>query len=271
MDMIAWVLVAVLAGLCIVLAKRCPQGSGRPKSDAAHIVRPLRVASGEEGSGARGPSVDEAGALALRGMSRYLRRAVLAPLEAGIRDGELQGPAQDATDALRDLCFHGEVMPEAASDGENVIAAIQEVTREYTLETGIQVKFSGPDRPVYGLLATERFKDALFLLLANADRLSGGRSVEVAVEDTEAGGDGLEGGGARDAGKVWIRVGDGGPGFTDEALIHGFEPFWTTDPDALGLGLTQAKALLEAQEAEIVVRNREQGGGEVIVSLRRRA
>jgi len=67
--------------------------------------------------------------------------------------------------------------------------AIQGVTREYTLETGTPVKFSGPDRPVYARLATERFRDALFLLLGNAGHCGGGQTIEVAVEDGKGGKD----------------------------------------------------------------------------------
>jgi C4-dicarboxylate-specific signal transduction histidine kinase len=54
-------------------------------------------------------------------------------------------------------------------------------------------------------------------------------------------------------------------------LNYAFEPFWTSDTDALGLGLTQAKALLEGQGAAIRLGNREKGGGEVVISIRREA
>ena len=250
MDMIAWVLVVVLSLLCVFLARRRPRSSTRSEGQAsAEVVTEV----GQD-------SPDTAGTSALRAMARYLRTSVLSPLEKGIRDGDLRGRAQDAADALRDLCFHAEVAPEGARQRENLIAAIQGVTREYTLETGTPVKFSGPDRPVYAHLATERFKDALFLLLANAGHFGGGQTIEVSVED---GGDGKDPNGVR------VRVGDRGPGFSGEALSHAFEPFWTSDTDALGLGLTQAKALLEGQGAAVRLGNRENGGGEVVVSIRR--
>jgi hypothetical protein len=80
-------------------------------------------------------------------------------------------------------------MPATAQQRENLMPAIQGVTREYTLETGTPVKFSGPDRPVYARLATERFRDALFLLLGNAGHCGGGQTIEVAVEDGKGGKD----------------------------------------------------------------------------------
>jgi protein-histidine pros-kinase len=66
---------------------------------------------------------------------------------------------------------------------------------------------------------------------------------------------------------VEVRVKDAGPGFTSEGLLRAFDPFWTTEPDSLGLGLSQARRLLEAQGAQVTVRNAPNGGGEAVISI----
>jgi signal transduction histidine kinase len=154
---------------------------------------------------------------------------------------------------LRDLIAYGASAPEPGTSRTDVGAVVREVAREYSRATGVTVYVNGHvGEPV--LLAPERFKDALFLLLANADRFSNGGTVEVRIE----GGDRIE-----------VRVRDAGPGFTGEGLLRAFDPFWTTEPDSLGLGLPQARRLLEAQGAQISVRNSPKGGGEAVISIPR--
>jgi len=52
---------------------------------------------------------------------------------------------------------------------------------------------------------------------------------------------------SRADGWVCLSVRDYGPGFTDEALAHLFEPFYTTKPqgEGLGLGLAISRAIVE--------------------------
>ncbi len=244
MEVIAWVLAGLFAVLSIVLALRRPGAAGQESHPGPSAE--------DEAPGTEG--IEDAGEQALRGMSRYLGAAVLAPLERGLQAGDFRGPVEDAVDALRDLAFYAQAAPEAATSRENLVAVIQEVTREYTRETGTPIKFTGPHGPVPVVLAQERFKDGLYLILANAGHFGGGQTVEVAVESKGE--------------DVDVRVRDRGPGFTEEALLRAFEPFWTSESDALGLGLPQAKKLLEGQGARLSLGNRSEGGGEVVIFLR---
>jgi two-component system sensor histidine kinase PilS (NtrC family) len=68
---------------------------------------------------------------------------------------------------------------------------------------------------------------------------------------------------------VRLRVRDRGPGFSREALERGFDPFWTGDADALGLGLTQARRIIESQGGTVTLQNPEEGGAEVVILLKR--
>jgi signal transduction histidine kinase len=244
MQTIAWILAGLFAALSLVLAVR-----GRKIGSRSQAHLDPREAGGSAGLDRGDPDPEPA----LRGMSRYLTAAVLQPLERGLDDGDLRGCVEDAVDALEDLAFHARAAPEADATRQNLIALIQDVTREYTRDSGIPVKCTGPGRPIHSRLSAEQFKDAFYLLLANAGRFGGGRTIDVVVEE--------------EGRRVRIAIRDRGSGFRDEALRRAFEPFWTTEPDALGMGLTYARRLLEAHDGEIRVGNRDGGGGEVVASL----
>ena len=64
-----------------------------------------------------------------------------------------------------------------------------------------------------------------------------------------------------------ILIQDAGPGFSAEALSRAYDPFYSTSPDGLGLGLPHARELVERMGGEIHIRNGASGGGEVEVSV----
>jgi signal transduction histidine kinase len=266
MEVLGWVLAVFFAGLAFYFARRKPAGGGdRPtRMEPAGGTGTTAAGKGTLPAGSGAPGAEKASvsvtggktdfADTLREVGRYLDRAVARPLEAAIQGGDPRRGAEDAVDALRDLIAYGASVPQAGTSRCDVVALLREVAREYSQATGVTVYVNGHvGEPV--LLAPERFKDALFLLFANADRFSRGANVTVRVESA---GDRIE-----------VRVRDAGPGFTGEALLKAFEPFWTTEPDSLGLGLTQARRLLEAQGAQISVRNAPDGGGEAVISIPR--
>ncbi|WP_230369814.1 ATP-binding protein [Paludibacterium denitrificans] len=51
--------------------------------------------------------------------------------------------------------------------------------------------------------------------------------------------------------RLLIRVRDDGPGVSEEALSHLFEPFFTTESSGTGLGLYIARELAEANDARL--------------------
>lgn len=69
-------------------------------------------------------------------------------------------------------------------------------------------------------------------------------------------------------GRAILRVADNGPGFSELALRHGLEPFFTTKDSGRnpGLGLSLAHAAVSAAGGEITLRNAD-GGAQVEVSL----
>src|SRR5262249_39637289 len=58
-----------------------------------------------------------------------------------------------------------------------------------------------------------------------------------------------------------IAVEDTGPGVSEDALVHLFEPLVTPKALGLGLGLTTARALIENQKGEIRYTKPRQDGG----------
>ncbi|RME43122.1 MAG: hypothetical protein D6791_16225 [Chloroflexi bacterium] len=57
-----------------------------------------------------------------------------------------------------------------------------------------------------------------------------------------------------------ISFADDGPGIAARDLGHIFEPFYTTKPDGLGIGLSVSRSLIEAHGGQISVQSREGEG-----------
>lgn len=70
-------------------------------------------------------------------------------------------------------------------------------------------------------------------------------------------------------GRWCLQVEDDGPGFEREALDHAFRPFFSLKPAGrrAGLGLAIVRRIVEAHGGTAAVRNREQGGGALMLSL----
>lgn len=68
-------------------------------------------------------------------------------------------------------------------------------------------------------------------------------------------------------GQVQAEVSDTGPGISPEVRDHLFEPLFTTKTKGLGLGLSTARNLLEAQHGSIAVESVRGGGATFRVSL----
>ncbi|MSR22495.1 MAG: HAMP domain-containing histidine kinase [Gemmatimonadetes bacterium] len=272
MQIIPWILAAAFAGLAIFLFIRrrpnvCPGAverlaeeveGGAKLEDSAPGDPPeiltLRLAL------ARGwrPvswSREDPGEQALRGLFRFLVETVLPPLNAALADGEFRPRVEDAANALKDLAFFARCDRNEKVRTENLSSLVRSVTRDYTLETGVPVRFSGPSGAVPVHLQPEGFRDVVYLILVNAGRFGGGQTVDVFAEE--------------DGADVRLRVRDRGPGFGREALERAFEPFWSSDSDALGLGLTHARRVVGAQGGKIRLQNLEEGDAEVEIVLRR--
>jgi two-component system sensor histidine kinase PilS (NtrC family) len=101
-----------------------------------------------------------------------------------------------------------------------------------------------------------QLRQVLINLLHNAAEASprdGSVEIEAAVQT--GGLDGCEG-----APVVRVSVTDSGAGISDEALLHLFEPFWTTKPLGTGLGLAIIYRIIEGHGGSITVESPLSGG-----------
>ena len=201
----------------------------------------------------KGSELDEATGRALERITSYLQHNVEAPLKkaASAPPMLLKDSVDEALGALADLEFFA-VLPDVTIGAIELRKVVNEVADEYSEDAGVEVKVASA-RGIRVLGNAERLKDALFLVLHNAGQFGDGSDVEIGF-DTKDG-----------TGRVII--GDRGPGFTADALSKAYDPFYSTSPSGLGLGLTHARRLIEAMKGGTHLRNREGGGAEVEIGL----
>ena len=203
-----------------------------------------------------GPDREDEIRKALLKIAVYLRHRVEAPLLAGLEGGsdELRNGADAALAGVEDLEFFLED-PGTPQDPatENLTEVVQEVIHEFAGQSPVLVKVRSPMEPVRVRIEAEPIKDAIFLVLHNAGEFGGGGPVEVSLE---VGND-----------MALLRVRDRGPGFSAEALLQAMDPFYSTSPGGLGLGLPHARRAVNSQGGEIFLRNQDEGGAEVEIQL----
>ncbi len=66
---------------------------------------------------------------------------------------------------------------------------------------------------------------------------------------------------------VTVTFGDDGPGIPDDILEKIWNPFFTTKESGSGLGLGVVKKIIELHGGDIQIRNRPEGGSEVMITL----
>lgn len=231
-----------------------------PNPDRASLnegpqIRELReVLVRELAREARGES-DEA----LRALSRiaqYLRHRVESPLLEGLESGTagLRSAADEALGAVEDLEFFLEDPPPPQEPAtQNLADLVQAVTREFAEQSSVLVKVQSPQDPIRVRVEAEATKDAIFLILHNGGEFGGGEPIDLTI--------------GSDSGKARLVIRDRGPGFTAEALLKAMDPFYSTSPAGLGLGLPHARRALNGQGGEVFLRNGEGGGAEVEIRL----
>jgi signal transduction histidine kinase len=229
--------------------------SSRTSPDEAPEIREIRGLLAREWTH-RGPDSDDVTRQALGRIALFLRHRVESPLLAGLEGGgrELRNGADEALASVEDLEFFLEDLPGPQEpEIRNLADVAQEVMREFARQSTVLVKVQSPQEAVRVRIEPEPLKDAIFLILHNAGEFGGGQPVDVTL--------GTEAGKAR----LWVR--DQGPGFTAEALLKAMDPFYSTSPDGLGLGLPHARRAVNSQGGEVFLRNGEGGGAEVEIQL----
>jgi two-component system sensor histidine kinase RegB len=124
-----------------------------------------------------------------------------------------------------------------------------------TVHEGATIRFLGDGRgPKSVLVPTVAFSQALINLVDNSIESGGSQSeVEIVVQ--------------RNGMRAELCVQDRGSGWPDVVRQHLGEPFVTTKPEGIGLGLYYVHSLAEAIGAELTLDDREFGGAVAKISL----
>ena len=191
---------------------------------------------------------------ALDGVVRYLKDSVEGPLAAaaGGTPVEMKDAIDEAVGALEDLEFYTKEPP-VGSAKVDLSSLLREMAAEYNEDSGVEVRTRGVRNGIHAIGNEEALKDALFLIFHNAGQFGGGEPIDVRLRTRD------------NSARIEIR--DRGPGFSADALSKAYDPFYTTLPGGLGLGLTHARRALETMGARIHLRNADKGGAEVEVGL----
>ena len=187
-------------------------------------------------------------------LARFLQTAVVKPLVRALhaRGRGTRPRIQQALDAIEDIEFYAET-PALNRSPADLVEAVARVAREYGKTFKTEVKLDLPGESVSCHVDRDAVQDVVYLILANAGRHGDGKPLGVSLRRV--------GEAAR------LVVSDSGDGFSQEALARATEPFFSTVPGALGLGLAHARHVVQAHGGTLELRNREGGGGEVEVAL----
>ena len=181
-------------------------------------------------------------------LDKFLRSSVESPLTRGLAStdpDELREAVEAALTAIQGLHFLAD-----RAAGERALHDLSELLAEavdrFREGSAVPVDLSGTEEPIQVRVDGEAFGDLLFLVLHNAEHFGGGEPIRVSAE----------------AGEPYARVTveDRGPGFTAEALSRAYDPFYSTSETGLGLGLPQARQLIESMGGAIGIRNGDDGG-----------
>lgn len=188
-------------------------------------------------------------------VAAFLEHSVEQPLTT-VRDGDaelLREGVDRALGGVQDMKFYLRE-PLAPDETHNLTPLLQQVTRQFIADWETAVRFMAPAEPVRARIHRESFLDAVYLLLHNAGHFGGGKTVDVSVD-------------ASSGDEVRVTIRDRGPGFTPEALQRAHDLFYTTRPEALGLGIPFARKVAEGLGGRLEIENDPAGGARVQLVL----
>lgn len=194
---------------------------------------------------------------AIRMQAQMLRRSHQADRDASESAAAILRDATQVESVVRDLmelANPGELRLEPADVNDVIREALQQLSAQLAYRK-IEVHLDLAEPLALVPLDGNRFKQALLNVLVNGSEAmhTGGRL------DVSSG---------QENGTVWIRVCDDGVGVPPDVLDRVFDPFVTTKPDGVGLGLVNVKAVVEGHGGRIALEPRQPRGTCAHIRLR---
>ena len=162
--------------------------------------------------------------------------------------------AADVVQGMRSFVRRGEAQRERVH-ADRLVRDVAELMRPRLQEAGVRLTADVPPDlpPVLG--DPVQLQQVLLNIVANAvDALRAGGSIHVH-------------GAPGDDGLLRLCIDDDGPGFGPGTQARLFEPFFTTRPEGMGIGLAITRAIVEAHGGTIGAQRRSPAGARFVVAL----
>ncbi|HEX5706250.1 MAG TPA: ATP-binding protein [Pyrinomonadaceae bacterium] len=139
-------------------------------------------------------------------------------------------------------------------DLKRIVGDVLELLAPQITANKIEVRLSQSESDASGMLDESSLRAALMNLMLNAiQAMPGGGTLRVVTERT--------------ADKLRLDIADTGAGMSEEQTRNIFEPFYTTKPQGLGLGMPFAKKIVEQHGGTISVASRPGEGTTIRIEL----
>jgi signal transduction histidine kinase len=162
---------------------------------------------------------------------------------------------QTALEARKSMRPRGD----AVADATEVLEAVGRAVHAYAHQRRVRLRVA-LEPGLSALLSAEDLRSIAWNLIKNA--------IEAAVDATDPEGGEVEVEASVEGEHVRLRVSDNGPGMDPAALARAFEPFYSTKPTGLGVGLALVRERIEAADGELTVRTAPGQGASFVVQVR---
>jgi len=193
----------------------------------------------------------------ISGRSQILRMRLSDPKLKEAAD-EVARASHRLSDLITSLKMQSEAI-EPKRRLTNLFDLVSDVVREVKERVGggLAVRVTVAEGLQPAMIDREQMTAALRELVQNAHEAAPGKGIEVRVQT-----DPLDD-------RLMILVIDSGPGLSEKATAHAFDPFFSEKPAGRqpGLGLSRARRLIEANRGELSLKNGPEGGVVATVAL----
>ena len=165
-----------------------------------------------------------------------------------------------ATETIKGLraFFHKGTVESVPLDVTDVVREVVRIVRSDALFRNISLKFEAPPSEPYVTGDRVQLQHAILNLVLNAfDAVSevvGEREVSTSI--------------VVDGDQVKVTVSDTGVGIHPASISHLFEPFYTTKPRGMGMGLAVARSIVKAHGGQLSARRNPDRGSTFEIVLR---